>query len=172
VPNRRHPAYEAVFEAYLRSGTSVRRAIKLIEEMWDPNLYGADIPSEGTIRLWAKEDDWEPICRAYALQNKPRIRQAINADILLTMPDMLNVVRDVAHDTNPEHAKINSVRMGAARTFLQFGGAGILENRQGDMPEYDIEGQEAVARIRGMTPEEVLDAETKELAGEAYDQSA
>jgi hypothetical protein len=166
VPNRRHPAYDAAFEAYLVTGGVVARSHKLLEEMWDPNLYGADVPNEQTLRKWVREDDWKPICRAYALENKPRIRESLNADILLRMGDALEVVTDIMHDNEPDHAKINSVKLGAANRILTLGAAGVQETRYGDLPDHNQDAREAVARVRQMTPEEILEAETEELEAE------
>jgi hypothetical protein len=167
VPNRRHPAYELTFEAYLRAGGSVARAMRLVEEVWDPLLYGTDPPSVQSVRNWVREDGWQDICRQFANDNRRRIRNMVNTDILLGMGDMLEVMRDIAHNTTPDNAKANSVKLGAVNSWLKLGAAGVQETRMGDLPDHDVDAEEAVHRVRGMSPEQVLEAEMAELEAEA-----
>lgn len=138
--------------------------MKILKEFWDPDLHGAEVPSPITIRRWIKEDDWDGIILAYGQKNRPLIRQTLNTDITLMMPDMLRVIQEIAHDERPEAAKINTVRSAAARSLLQFGAVGILETRYGEPPDHDLDTREAVARVKGMTPEQIMALEAEELA--------
>jgi hypothetical protein len=165
VPNRRHPAYEVAFEAYLVAGGHVSRALALVSEMWDPDLYGAELPTAKSLRVWVREDNWIAIQRDWATKNRKKIRESLNADILLRMKGALDVVTDIMHDTEGD-PKTNSVRLGAANRMLTLGAAGVQETRYGDLPEYDIESREAVARVRSMSPEQILEVESAELAAE------
>lgn len=167
VPNRRHPAYEMTFEAYLRSGGDVSRTYKLVEESWDPALYGADPPTKQSIRAWVREDDWLSICRQFAADNRRRIRNTLNNDIVLGMGDMLEVMRDIAHNTTPDNAKANSVKLGAVNSWLKLAAAGVQETRMGELPDHDVDAEEAVHRVRSMSPEEILEAESRELEAES-----
>jgi hypothetical protein len=160
----KHPAYPVAFEAYLRAGCHMPRAKEILEEFWDPDLYGADLPSDVTLRRWAREDDWRGVIREYGLQYRPKIRQTLNTDITIMMPDMLHVLQDIAHDRNDDHAKINSVRQAAAAKLLQYGAVGIYETRYGEPPNNDVDTEAMIKRVQAMTPDEIIEMQMERMA--------
>jgi hypothetical protein len=165
-PSSDHPAYWPLFDHYRKTGQSATRALALLAGEWDVELLGP-LPSERTARHWAQVDAWDDKIREAVDANWEQYHRRVGTQLQTAAPLAVRTLEQVLSGEYPE-PKMASAAVRAALAILDMVGfrKDILSPEAiGGAATRGVQGQ-AIALIKGMTPEQILQRRRLALAAQ------